>query len=240
MVEPVPVPCRRIGLLGGTFDPPHRAHVALARQALRELQLDEVWWIPAGDPWQKRGTRTISPASDRLEMVRRAVKGEPRFRVEDLECRREGPSYAIDTVRELQRAHPGVDWIWILGEDAYRGLPTWKAFPALAAAVSFAVARRGLDETPASAERDATLPASGANLGPLPSFPGVRATALDMPPDAASSTAIRATAAAGADLSVWLHHEVARYIDLMRLYNSPRAEPAPPASTDAGPAPAPH
>ena len=98
---------RRIGLFGGSFDPVHTAHVALARLALSEMQLDEVRWVPAGQPWQK--TRQLASPQHREAMVRLAIEGEPRIVLDRCELTRRGPSFTLDTVRELQAAEPGND-----------------------------------------------------------------------------------------------------------------------------------
>ena len=95
---------RRIGIFGGSFDPVHNAHLALARLALSELTLDELRWIPVGKPWQK--SRRITSAAHREAMVRLAIEGEPRFVLDRTELERSGPSYSLDTVRSLQAAQP--------------------------------------------------------------------------------------------------------------------------------------
>ena len=90
---------RPLGLFGGTFDPPHNAHVALASLALAELALDELRWIPTGQPWQKRQQgRDITPATQRAAMVALAIEGEPRFTLSRIEVDRQGPSFTLDTV----------------------------------------------------------------------------------------------------------------------------------------------
>ena len=114
---------RRIGLFGGSFDPVHNAHLALARSALRELALDEVRWIPAGQPWQK--TRSLTDAAHREAMVALALEGEPRFVLDPIELQRAGPSYMLDTVRALQIAQPAAQWFLLLGQDQHAGLSTW-------------------------------------------------------------------------------------------------------------------
>jgi len=131
----------RIGLFGGSFDPVHQGHRALADQALRECGLDELRWIPAGQPWQK--PRRLADADHRLAMIRLAMGPDPRQRLDERELRRTGPSYTLDTVRELQAEHPGATLVLILGEDQLANLPTWHGWQALAAAVTLAVATRG-------------------------------------------------------------------------------------------------
>src|SRR5512141_1824995 len=113
---------KRIGLLGGSFDPPHNAHVALARSAMEHLMLDELRWVPAGVQWQKQ--RELAPVADRQAMVTLAIAGEPRFVLENCELWRSGPSYTIDTVLELQAAEPA-DWFLVIGQDQYANLITW-------------------------------------------------------------------------------------------------------------------
>jgi nicotinate-nucleotide adenylyltransferase len=131
---------RRIGVFGGSFDPPHNAHVALARSALDTLKLDEVRWIPAGAPWQK--TRVVTPGADRAAMVALAIAHEPRFVLDRCELERDGPSYTLDTVHALQARQPGADWFLLIGQDQYAGLPTWRGWQELLGLVVLAVANR--------------------------------------------------------------------------------------------------
>ncbi|MCY3733818.1 MAG: nicotinate-nucleotide adenylyltransferase, partial [Chloroflexi bacterium] len=114
----------RVGALGGTFDPLHRAHLHLADAAAQALQLDRLILIPAGDPWRKRN-RSVTPAKHRLAMARAAVE-ERRggLEVSDIEIRREGPTYTLDTVRELRDRGAKQLW-WIMGADAVLDLPHW-------------------------------------------------------------------------------------------------------------------
>jgi nicotinate-nucleotide adenylyltransferase len=116
---------RRIGVLGGTFDPPHVAHLALAESARACLELDQVWFIPAGRPPHKRD-HPVSPARVRLSLLRRALTGLPEFRVLPLEIGRRGPSYTVDTLEELCRRHPSVEWWLLVGSDMLRDLPNWR------------------------------------------------------------------------------------------------------------------
>lgn len=117
-------PGERVGALGGTFDPLHRAHLHLADAAAQALELDRLILIPAGDPWRKRD-RAVTSAEDRLAMTIAAVQ-ERRggLEVSDMEVRREGPTYTLDTVRELRDRGAKQLW-WIMGADAVLDLPKW-------------------------------------------------------------------------------------------------------------------
>jgi nicotinate-nucleotide adenylyltransferase len=190
---------KRIGLFGGTFDPVHLAHVALARSARDDLQLDEVRWVPVGNPWQK--ARTITAAVHREAMVKLAIEGEPRMRLERVELERAGPSYTLDTVRELQAREPGATWFLVIGQDQYAGLHTWNGWRELLGRVVLAVANRPGPLAPVDPE---------VLRWPHQSVP---LAMLDI-----SATDIRARAAAGLDISSLVPPEVARYIDSHRLY----------------------
>ncbi len=192
---------RRVGLFGGTFDPVHLAHVALAHAALRHFELDHLRWVPSGQSWQK-GLQ-ITPAADREAMVRLAIEGEPRFVLDRIEIERPGPSYTLDTVRQLHANEPDVDWVLILGQDQYAGLHTWHDWDELLGLVTLAVANRPGPLQPP----DAAVTAHPHQAVPLPM--------LDI-----SSTAIRDAAAAGRDISQLVPPAVARYIDSHHLYRS--------------------
>lgn len=130
----------RIALFGGTFDPPHLGHLVVAGDVHHRLGLDRVVWVPAADPPHKRGM-VGTPAALRLEMVRAAAGGDPRFEVDDLELRRPGPSYTLDTLREFRRRLPDAALHFLIGADALREFHTWRepdAIVALATPVVFA------------------------------------------------------------------------------------------------------
>ena len=190
---------RRSGIFGGSFDPVHSAHVALARLALTELALDEVRWIPAGQPWQK--TRRLTAASDREAMVRLAIEGEPRFVLDRIELRRPGVSYTLDTVRELRADMPGTEWVLILGQDQYSTLHTWHAWKELLGLVTLAVANRP----------DAKLEAN-PQIASEPHF------SLTLPMMDVSSTELRRRIAAGESVAGLVPEAVARYIEHHGLY----------------------
>jgi nicotinate-nucleotide adenylyltransferase len=192
----------RIGLLGGSFDPPHLAHLALARTALQTLQLDELWWLPAGQPWQKAG-RALQAGAHRAAMVRLLIQGEPRFRLDERELRRTGPTYTVDTVRECRAAHPEADFFLILGQDQYGRLDTWRDWPALLQHVTLAVAGRA-----------GQVPAPPAALAGHPH----RLEVLPLPDIPVSSSALREALERGDEVSLMVGEAVAGYIAFHHLY----------------------
>ena len=115
----------RLGVFGGTFDPIHLAHLVLAEQAREQLRLDQVLFMPALIPPHKMG-RTLSPPKIRLEMAELAVAGHPNFAVSDLELRRTGPSYTVDTLRSLKEQNPKAKIFLLLGGDSLVDFPTWR------------------------------------------------------------------------------------------------------------------
>lgn len=201
-MSPAP-PGRRIGLFGGSFDPVHNAHLALARQARDELQLDELRWVPVGVPWQK--SRVLTPGPQREAMLRLAIEGEPGFVVERCELQRPGPSYTVHTVRELQAAVPGAHWYLILGEDQYRNLHTWHGFEELLACLTLVVAQRA--QPAASGQLDARVRSAECVRLALPRLP-------------VSSSEIRARVAAGQDVGALVPPAVALYIRQHGLYRA--------------------
>lgn len=137
----------RIGIFGGTFDPPHVGHLVTAVNVRHALELDVVLLVVANDPWQKSGERQVTPAVDRLAMVEAAVGDVEGLEASDIELRRGGTSYTADTLAELQRTEPGTVLHLILGSDAAAGLPTWeRAEEVRAAATVVVVTRPGMEE----------------------------------------------------------------------------------------------
>lgn len=135
-------PAGRLGVLGGTFDPIHEAHLAVARAAQAELALDAVLFVPAGDPWRKQD-RAVTLAQHRLAMVQLALEAEqePGFSVSAMEVQRTGPTYSEETLEALQAEGHGRLW-FICGADALSDLPHWHDPAALLASARFAVAPR--------------------------------------------------------------------------------------------------
>jgi len=137
----------RIGLLGGTFDPPHAGHLRAAEAARDQLELDRVLLVVANHPWQKTPVRTISPAADRLEMVRAGCEGRPGLEASSLEIDRGGPSYTLDTVREIRalsarEGRPDPDLYLVIGADLVPTLPSWHRWPELRDLVTLAIVPR--------------------------------------------------------------------------------------------------
>lgn len=140
----------KIGLFGGSFDPIHNGHVKAARRAMEAGKLDAVWFLPAAVSPFKSGCAHAS-ARDRVEMVKLAIGGEPRFSVCEVETSREGVSYTIDTVRLLKRSHPDVDFVFVIGADSLMSLCKWREAEALVGLCEFiTLARPGwaIDRVP--------------------------------------------------------------------------------------------
>ena len=197
---------RRIGLLGGSFDPPHLAHRALAGLALEHLRLDQLKVLPAGQPWQKSG-RQLAEAQDRLAMCRLAFGGEPRIEIDDRELHRQGPTYTIDTVLDLQQQAQArgesVRWVLIVGEDQWSRFHTWHRWRDLAELVEVAVANRA-GHPPLSAS-------AGDNRG-------IHTVRIPLPDWPLSSTDIRQAIQAGRDVAPFVGDAVARYLEQHRTY----------------------
>ncbi|QAA93720.1 nicotinate (nicotinamide) nucleotide adenylyltransferase [Pollutimonas thiosulfatoxidans] len=196
----------KTGLLGGSFDPVHLAHVALARVALQALDLAEVQFIPAGTPWQRDPLG--APAQDRVAMLELAVGDQPGMRINPIEVLRGGNTYTIDTLREL----PPADYYWILGTDQLQNFCTWEYWQEITSLVHLAVALRPGSALVAPEPLQRHLKKLGKQLLQLPFTP--------MP---VSSTQIRDHLAADQPTDGMLDPAVAKYIKQKGLYRAPAA-----------------
>lgn len=129
----------KVILFGGTFDPPHVGHLLMATMAFEQTDCQEVWLLPAATPVHKDG---VSPYEVRARMVRELVCDSPGLRVCDVEARRGGPSYTIDTVKSLQAEYPNTEFQWLVGADSLHDLPGWHRSEELSKCISFVVAAR--------------------------------------------------------------------------------------------------
>jgi len=132
----------KVGILGGSFDPPHLGHLLAAEKAIKKNRLDEVWFVPYNKRNLDKGKseNPIIKSSNnlqRLEMTKLAVKGHKKFKVLDIEIKRGGVSYAIDTVLELKKKHLNYEFFWIVGEDLIPELPKWKDYKRLIKEINF-------------------------------------------------------------------------------------------------------
>jgi nicotinate-nucleotide adenylyltransferase len=209
----------RIGILGGTFNPPHIGHVALARHARSELSLERVLLMPTCVAPNKPTVREDPGPEHRLAMCRLAVAGEPGLEVSALEIERGGTSYTVDTVQAIHDAHPNAELTLIVGADTVRTLPGWREPARLLGMVGLAVAQR--DELDLQDVRRALVSVTAPGLDPPP-----RMTLLRMAPIAASSSAVRDLLAAGAPVGELVGEAVAGYIAEHGLYRATGASAA--------------
>ena len=198
----------RLGVLGGTFDPIHRGHLAVARAALASGSLDRVLLVPSGVPPHKSGVTT--PGEQRLEMVRLATRAESQLLACDLETSREGVSYTVDTLAKIRQQHPGAEISFLIGEDSIAELPGWRDF------------RRIL-----RLAHILTFPRVGSSHRFVPeTFPGVppevlrkcQENRIDMDPVPVASRDIRRAIAHGLPFDADVTAPVAEYIRKNQLY----------------------
>ena len=201
----------RLGMFGGSFDPPHIAHVALAQHAIEQFQLDELRIIPTGDAWHK--SRNLTPSPHRLAMTRLAFAHVPQVVVDDREILRTGPSYTVDTLNQLQNEFPQAQLFLLLGDDQRRSLPHWHQIEQIGRIAIICAAGRdkGLR---AWSEENNTLPTDLS----LPDTLQARLQTLDMPLMPHSATGIRELLASDQPISGLVPPAVERYIHEHHLY----------------------
>jgi nicotinate-nucleotide adenylyltransferase len=203
---------RRVGLFGGAFDPPHDAHVALARAAIEQLRLDRLHITPTGDAWHK--SRPLSPAADRLAMCRLAFGGLPGVVVDDRELRRDGPTYTIDTLTELRAQYPAAELFLQIGADQAAAFQRWRRVDDIVALATISIAARA-DLAGANGPFDLKNPLPGVAVDPA------RVRVLAVPALPHSATEVRRRVAAGLGVGHLVAAPVAGYIAEHHLYLQP-------------------
>lgn len=196
---------RRVGMFGGAFDPPHVAHVALARAAVEQLALDELRIFPTGQAWHK--ARALSAAPHRLAMAKLAFGEVPRAVVDGRELHRQGPTYTVDTLRELQAEFPQARLLLIIGADQAEALHGWRESGEIVRLATISIAARA---RPSSTE--GTFDAS--------KLPGGHWEPVELPPMPVSATEVRARVATGQGIAHLVPPGVARYIEQHHLYQA--------------------
>jgi nicotinate-nucleotide adenylyltransferase len=189
----------RIGVFGGTFDPPHVGHLVTAVNVRHDLRLDRLLLVVANEPWQKIGSRPITPASDRLAMVEAAVAGVAGLEACALEIQRGGHSYTADTLTELAGLHPGAELFLVLGADAATGLPTWERVEEVRSLASLVIVDRPGEPPPVVPD-------------------GWDWTHVEVPRLEVSSTDLRDRVADGRPLEYLLPRDVVACVRERRLY----------------------
>lgn len=189
---------KRIGVFGGTFDPPHLMHLLIAEEALEACELDQVWFLPSYQPPHVQGKTARASAEQRADMVLLAIRDNERFAVCRAEIERKGKSYTVDTFRELTEKYPNYHFHFILGADMVDDLPTWHQVTELSKLTSFiAFKRPGYPET-------------------HPTFADVRY--IDMPKVDLSSSFLRRRLRQGRSCRYFLNDAVINYIKERGLY----------------------
>ncbi|MDP3879675.1 MAG: nicotinate-nucleotide adenylyltransferase [Dehalococcoidales bacterium] len=197
------------GVLGGTFDPVHNGHIVVAEETRRLLSLDEVLFIPAGDPWLKAGN-SILPAEHRVQMVRLAIAGKPYFKLSTMEIDRAGPTYTVDTISELRsRLGPADELFFILGRDNLAQLPRWREPSRLIEMCRLVVVPRPGYSLPDLRSLEEAIPGISRVL-----------VLLDKPEMDIDSTEIRNRVAQGLSISHLVPKAVDEYIKQHKLYSS--------------------
>ncbi len=195
----------RLGIFGGTFDPPHLGHLRLAQAARRQLQLDKVLWVLTATPPHKQG-QPLAPVADRLALVEAAIAGEPAYALSRVDIDRPGPHLAADTVALLAGQFPGDQLVYLVGGDSLHDLPRWVRPADLLTHCTLGVLRR-----PGDAVELAALERVLPGLTPKVRF-------IDFPPVDIASHAIRSRVRAGLPLAGLVPEAVAAQIAARRLY----------------------
>ncbi len=197
----------RLGLYGGTFDPVHFGHLLLAEQCREQLELDEIWLIPAGAPPHKQG-ETITDGNARAEMLELATAGMPEFHVQRFELHREGPSYTVDTLQRLHDEDDSRDLFFLMGADSLEELETWREPDHITDLATVVAVNRGDDPLPDQQSLEMKLGDKIARRIAYAQMPGVDY----------SSTDIRARIAKGKSVRFQIPRAVEEYIRQHNMY----------------------
>ncbi|WP_340540373.1 nicotinate-nucleotide adenylyltransferase [Nocardioides sp. GXZ039] len=192
----------RIGIMGGTFDPIHHGHLVAASEVQSWFDLDEVIFVPTGRPWQK-SDREVSPAEHRYLMTVVATAANPRFRVSRVDIDRDGPTYTIDTLRDLAQQHPDADLYFITGADALADIFSWRDHEQLFDLAHFV---------------GCTRPGADLEASTIARIPNDRVTLLEVPALAISSTDCRSRQREGRPVWYLVPDGVVQYITKHGLY----------------------
>ncbi|WP_137814535.1 nicotinate-nucleotide adenylyltransferase [Gandjariella thermophila] len=192
---------RRVGIMGGTFDPIHHGHLVAASEVQSRFELDEVIFVPTGQPWQK-GHREVSAAEDRYLMTVIATASNPRFSVSRVDIDRGGPTYTIDTLTDLRATYPDAELFFITGADALEQIVSWHRVEELFSLAHFVGVTR-----PGYHLNDHHLPRGAVSL-------------VEVPAMAISSTDCRTRVATGRPVWYLVPDGVVQYISKRRLYRA--------------------
>ncbi|NJP09097.1 MAG: nicotinate (nicotinamide) nucleotide adenylyltransferase [Leptolyngbyaceae cyanobacterium RU_5_1] len=202
---------RKLGILGGTFNPIHWGHLLMAETALEQFALNQIIWVPTYCPPHKRDQELLG-FEHRMEMVRRAIADHPDFMASDVEMQRGGVSYAIATLNALDSLYADTQWHWILGMDAFQSLPHWQNSAAIAAQCRWLVAPRST--------QDAEIQCQQVAAELLIQSIQLRWHVLHMPQVEISSSLVRERYQMGRSLRYWVPEPVRRYIITHNLYQN--------------------
>ncbi|MCV7306498.1 nicotinate-nucleotide adenylyltransferase [Mycobacteroides immunogenum] len=206
---------RRLGVMGGTFDPIHNGHLVAASEVADRFELDEVIFVPTGQPWQKQG-RKVSPAEHRYLMTVIATASNPRFTVSRADIDRGGATYTVDTLTDLRDANPGADLYFITGADALASILSWENWEQLFTLATFIGVNRPGYELSSDHIAHAELPSDGLSL-------------VEVPALAISSTDCRIRAGQARPIWYLVPDGVVQYVAKHRLYSENNGEQGGPA-----------
>jgi nicotinate-nucleotide adenylyltransferase len=187
----------KIGILGGTFDPPHNGHLLIANEVLSELKLDEIWFMPNQEPPHKRKSDSVDN-KERVDMLELAIEGHANFRIEKIELERPGPSYTVNTMKLLNERYPSHQFFFIIGADMIEYLPKWHKIDDLVNVVKFVGVER-------------------PKYNPKTEYPIIY---VDVPAFDISSSVIRERVNSGKTVRYLLPDSVIKYIKEKHLYGT--------------------